>query len=120
MHSPLQWAPHNTYAGPLDCWQHPRPLAPPPPEEDKVSLVVEGDHPPAPELRVLVEQAAQHATHPTPQSGVEVVQQQLRLVPTDATVTLRQGGGGGRKEGAHHVQMVLGGGRVAGALLTNR
>lgn len=45
-----------------------------PPEENEVALVVERDHPPAPELRVLMEQAAQHAPHATPQARVEVVQ----------------------------------------------
>jgi hypothetical protein len=59
-----------------------------PPEEDEVALIVEGDHAPAPELRVLVEQAAQHATYAAPQARVEVVEQQLRPVPTDAAVAL--------------------------------
>jgi hypothetical protein len=61
-----------------------------PPEEDEVSLVVECDHPPAPELRVLMEEAAQHAADTAPKARVEVVQQQLRSVTTDAAVTLQR------------------------------
>lgn len=58
------------------------------PEEDEVSLVVEGDSPAPPELWVLVEQAAQHAPHTPPQPRVEVVQDQLRPVAADAPMTL--------------------------------
>lgn len=65
---------------------HPQLLASP--EEDEVSLVVEGDDPPAPELRVLVEQAAQHAPHTPTQPRVEVVQQQLWTMAADTTVAL--------------------------------
>lgn len=59
------------------------------PEEDKIPLVVKGDHPPPPELRILVEQAAQHTADSPPQTSVEVIQQELRPVVTDAAMPLR-------------------------------
>ena len=46
-------------------------------EEDVVALIVQRHHPPAPELGVEVEQGGQHAAHPVPEHGGEVVQHHL-------------------------------------------
>ena len=59
-----------------------------PPEEDVVSLVVEGDRTAALEIGVLVEQGGKHASHTLAQTSVEVVQDQLRLVTTGTAMTL--------------------------------
>lgn len=47
------------------------------PEEYIISLVVEGDGAAAAELRLVVEQSAQHASHRQTQSRAEVVQDHL-------------------------------------------
>lgn len=49
-------------------------------EKDEVALVVKCDNAPAPERRVLTEQAAKHAPHAQAQPSAEVVQHELRLV----------------------------------------
>ena len=47
------------------------------PEEDVVSLVVEGDGPLSPELRLEVEESGQHAAHGVTQPSREVVEDDL-------------------------------------------
>ena len=51
-----------------------------PPEEDKVTLVVEGDDPAPAESRILAEQGRKHAAHPPPQPSPKIIQHQLWLV----------------------------------------
>ncbi len=58
------------------------------PEKDVVPLVVEGDHPPALESRVLAEQGCKHAANPLTQPGAKVVQDELRLVSTGPPMAL--------------------------------
>src|SRR3989338_4202840 len=47
-------------------------------EKDKVSLIVERDHSAPFELWLLWKQRSKHATQRMPQSGIEVVQDELR------------------------------------------
>lgn len=65
---------------------------PPPvvPEEDKVPLVVEGDHPPALELRVVWKQSCKHASHRVAQASGQVVQNNLRDVTSWPAMTLHR------------------------------
>lgn len=48
------------------------------PEEYKISLVVEGDHAPAVELRIVVEEGGEHSRDAVTQSSAEVVQKNFR------------------------------------------
>ena len=50
------------------------------PEEDKVPLVVECDHPPAPELWVMWEEGCKHASNRVAQASGQIVQNNLRDV----------------------------------------
>ena len=58
------------------------------PEEDIVSLVVEGHHLSAPELWVMVEESSKHPSNHVTKSSGEVVQDHLRSVGGHPTVTL--------------------------------
>ena len=76
---------------PVDAWQH-APVSTSDkasPEEDVVSLVVEGDRAATLEIGVLVEQGGKHSTHTLAQACVEVVQDQLGLVTTGTAMTLQ-------------------------------
>lgn len=53
-------------------------------EKDVVSLIVECDHSPALEIRVKMEQRRQQTLDGETESGSEVVQNDLRLVLTEA------------------------------------
>ena len=57
-------------------------------EEDEVSLVVEGEHPPPLELWDLREPRGQHPCHTVTQPRREVVQDHLRLVLRHLPMTL--------------------------------
>ena len=59
-------------------------------EEDEVSLVVEGDHPPPLELGIMGEQRRKHPCHCVPNTSAEVVQHYLWLVRGDSSMTLKQ------------------------------
>ena len=49
-------------------------------EEDEVALVVQGDRPPTPELRVVREERGEHAADAVPEPRVEVVEDHLGKV----------------------------------------
>ena len=59
-------------------------------DEDIVSLVVEGDHPPALELGHLGEPRRQHSGHRVTQMRGEVVENHLRLVVSHLSMTLHR------------------------------
>ena len=59
------------------------------PEEDEVPLVVEGDHPSAPELWVMGEEGSKHAPHCVAQTSGQVVQNNLWNVTGWPAMTLR-------------------------------
>jgi hypothetical protein len=59
------------------------------PKEYKISLAVECDSAAPPKLRVLVKEAAQHATDAAAQPCAKAIQQQLWAVSTGPTMTLR-------------------------------
>ena len=58
------------------------------PDEDEVSLVVEGDHSPALELRDLREPGGQQPRHAVTQASGEVVQYDLWLMVSHHTMAL--------------------------------
>lgn len=64
------------------------------PEEDKVPLVVEGDHPPAPELWVVWKESCKHAPHCVAQASGQVVQNNLRDVTGWPAMALHKRGCG--------------------------
>ena len=58
------------------------------PEEDEVTLVVEGHGPAAIEIGVLAEQRGEHAADAVAKRCVEIVQDQLRLVRAGPPMSL--------------------------------